>query len=115
MHFAGIGGAGMSGIARVMLARGVPVSGSDSADSATLKELEALGARAHVGHHAANLRDADTLVVSSAIRENNAELAEARRRGLRVVHRAGALAALARAIAASSRSPGRTARPRRPQ
>jgi UDP-N-acetylmuramate--alanine ligase len=95
VHFAGIGGAGMSGIARVMLARGVQVSGSDQAESATLKELESLGARVCVGHHAANLGDADTLVVSSAIREDNAELAEARRRGLRVVHRAGALAALA--------------------
>jgi UDP-N-acetylmuramate--alanine ligase len=95
VHFTGIGGAGMSGVARVMLARGVQVSGSDRAESATLKELESLGARVYVGHHAANLGDADTLVVSSAIREDNAELAEARRRGLRVVHRAGALAALA--------------------
>jgi len=60
VHFAGIGGAGMSGIARVMLARGVQVSGSDQAESATLKELESLGARAHVGHDAANLGDADT-------------------------------------------------------
>ncbi len=95
VHFAGIGGAGMSGIARVMLARGVRVSGSDQAESATLKELESLGARVHVGHDAANLGDADTLVVSSAIREDNPELAEARRRGMRVVHRAAALAALA--------------------
>jgi UDP-N-acetylmuramate--alanine ligase len=95
VHFAGIGGAGMSGIARVMLARGVQVSGSDQAESAALKELESLGARIHVGHDAANLGDATTLVVSSAIREDNAELAAARRRGLRVVHRAGALAALA--------------------
>jgi len=94
VHLVGIGGAGMSGIARVMLARGVTVSGSDSATSATLKELESLGARVHVGHDAANLRDADTLVVSSAIREDNPELAEARRRGLRVLHRAGALASL---------------------
>jgi UDP-N-acetylmuramate--alanine ligase len=95
VHFAGIGGAGMSGIARVMLARGVPVSGSDSADSPTLKELEALGARVHAGHDAANLGDADTLVVSSAIRDDNPELAQARGRGLRVLHRAGALASLA--------------------
>jgi UDP-N-acetylmuramate--alanine ligase len=94
VHFAGIGGAGMSGIARVMLARGVQVSGSDQAESATLKELESRGARVHVGHDSANLGDADTLVVSSAIREDNVEFAEARRRGLRVVHRAAALAAL---------------------
>jgi UDP-N-acetylmuramate--alanine ligase len=96
VHFAGIGGAGMSGIARLMLARAVPVSGSDSADSGTLKELQALGARVHVGHDAANLRDADTLVVSSAIRDDNPELAAARAHGLRVLHRAGALASLAR-------------------
>src|SRR5215472_1417616 len=94
VHFAGIGGAGMSGIARIMLARGVIVSGSDSAASAALTELEALGARVHVGHSAAHLGDADTLVVSSAIRQDNPELAEARRRGIRVLHRAGALAAL---------------------
>ena len=95
VHLAGIGGAGMSGIARVMLARGLPVSGSDAADSTTLKELQALGAQVHVGHDAANLGDADTLVVSSAIREDNPELAQARQRGLRVLHRAGALASLA--------------------
>ena len=94
VHFAGIGGAGMSGIARIMLARGVIVSGSDSAASAALTELEALGARVHVGHSAAHLGDADTLVVSSAIRQDNPELAEARRRGIRVLHRAAALAAL---------------------
>jgi UDP-N-acetylmuramate--alanine ligase len=94
VHFAGIGGAGMSGIARIMLARGVAVSGSDSAASAALTELEALGARVHVGHSAAHLSDADTLVVSSAIRPDNPELAEARRRGIRVLHRAAALAAL---------------------
>jgi len=95
VHFVGIGGAGMSGIARIMLARGVTVSGSDSsADSVALAELAALGARIHVGHAAGHVGDADTLVVSSAIRASNPELAEANRRGLRVVHRAAALAAL---------------------
>ena len=94
VHFAGIGGAGMSGIARIMLARGVSVSGSDSAASAALAELGTLGARVHVGHRAEYLGDADTLVVSSAIRQDNPELAEARRRGIRVLHRAGALASL---------------------
>jgi UDP-N-acetylmuramate--alanine ligase len=94
VHFVGIGGAGMSGIARIMLARGTAVSGSDSGASAALDELAALGARVHVGHAAGQLGDADTLVVSSAIRETNPELAEARRRGLRVLHRAAALAAL---------------------
>ena len=85
----------MSGIARIMLARGVEVSGSDTtADSAALAELAALGARVHVGHAAGQLGDADTLVVSSAIRADNPELVEANSRGLRVVHRAAALASL---------------------
>jgi len=95
VHFVGIGGAGMSGIARIMLARGVVVSGSDTtADSVPLAELAALGARVCVGHAAGHLGDADTLVVSSAIRADNPELVEANRRGLRVVHRAAALGAL---------------------
>jgi UDP-N-acetylmuramate--alanine ligase len=95
VHFAGIGGAGMSGIARIMLARGVEVSGSDTtADSAALTELAALGARIHVGHAAGQLGTADTLVVSSAIRADNPELTEANSRALRVVHRAAALASL---------------------
>jgi UDP-N-acetylmuramate--alanine ligase len=94
IHFVGIGGAGMSGIARIMLARGVGVSGSDSAPSEALSALGSLGARIHVGHSADHLGDADTLVVSSAIRDDNPELAAARRRGLRVLHRAGALASL---------------------
>jgi UDP-N-acetylmuramate-alanine ligase len=94
VHFVGIGGAGMSGIARIMLDRGTKVSGSDSGASAALDELAALGARVHVGHAAGQLGDADTLVVSSAIRDSNPELAEARRRGLRVLHRAAALASL---------------------
>jgi UDP-N-acetylmuramate--L-alanine ligase len=94
VHFVGIGGAGMSGIARIMLARGTEVSGSDSAAPAALEELAALGARVHTGHAAGHLGDADTVVVSSAIRESNPELAEARRRGLRVLHRAAALASL---------------------
>jgi UDP-N-acetylmuramate--alanine ligase len=94
VHFVGIGGAGMSGIARIMLARGTEVAGSDSAASAALDELAALGARVYTGHAAGQLSDADTLVVSSAIRDSNPELAEARRRGLRVLHRAAALASL---------------------
>jgi UDP-N-acetylmuramate--alanine ligase len=94
VHFAAIGGAGMSGIARIMLSRGVTVSGSDSADSALLAELAAAGARVHVGHAAANLGDADTLVVSTAIRADNPELAAARERGIRVLHRAAALASV---------------------
>jgi UDP-N-acetylmuramate--alanine ligase len=94
VHFIGIGGAGMSAIARIMVARGVTVSGSDSAGGAALDELAARGARVYVGHAAGQLGDADTVVVSSAIRQDNPELAEAGRRGLRVLHRAAALAAL---------------------
>jgi UDP-N-acetylmuramate--alanine ligase len=94
VHFAGIGGAGMSGIARIMLARGISVSGSDTGDSAALAELAALGARVHVGHAAGQLGGADTLVISSAIRADNPELVEAIARGLRVLHRAAALASL---------------------
>ncbi len=97
VHFAGIGGAGMSGIARIMLARGISVSGSDAKDSALLGELRALGASVHIGHAAGNLGSlgpGDTLVVSSAIRADNPELAEATRRGLRVLHRAAALASV---------------------
>jgi UDP-N-acetylmuramate--alanine ligase len=94
VHFAAIGGAGMSGVARIMLARGVPVSGCDSAASAQLDELAALGARVGVGHSPSHLDSADTLVVSSAIRPDNPELAAARARGMRVLHRAAALASV---------------------
>ena len=94
VHFTAIGGAGMSGIARIMLSRGITVSGSDSAASDLLDELAAAGARVRVGHAAENLGDADTLVVSTAIRPDNPELAAARRRGLRVLHRAAALASV---------------------
>ncbi|GAA3975984.1 UDP-N-acetylmuramate--L-alanine ligase [Thermobifida alba] len=94
VHFVGIGGAGMSGIARVLLQRGVEVSGSDARDSALLQELAELGATVHVGHAAEHVDTADTVVVSSAIRDTNPELAEARSRGLRVLPRAAALGAL---------------------
>jgi UDP-N-acetylmuramate--alanine ligase len=94
VHFIGIGGAGMSGIARILLARGVPVSGSDRRDTATLLALRALGARVAVGHDPAHLGDADTVVVSTAIRADNPELVAARDRGLAVLPRAVALAAV---------------------
>lgn len=94
VHLVGIGGAGMSGIARVLLARGSSVSGSDAKESVTLSALRALGAEIHVGHDAVQLRGADTVVVSTAIRESNPELAAARTSGVRVLQRAEALAAL---------------------
>jgi UDP-N-acetylmuramate--alanine ligase len=94
VHFVGIGGAGLSGIARIMLSRGIRVSGSDGTDSPTLDALCALGARVHLGHAADQLGDADTVVVSTAVREDNPEYAEAMRRGLRVLPRSAALAAV---------------------
>ena len=94
VHFIAIGGSGMNGIASMMLAHGIPVSGSDRQDSKYLRSLEAQGARVYVGHRAEQLGDASTVVASSAIREDNPELAEARRRGLRVLHRSAALGSL---------------------
>ncbi|MBV2362497.1 UDP-N-acetylmuramate--L-alanine ligase [Streptomonospora nanhaiensis] len=94
VHFVGMGGVGMSGIARVLLQLGVEVSGSDAKDSRLLRDLAELGADAHVGHDAAHVGTADTVVVSSAVRPDNPELVEARRRGLRVLPRAAALGAL---------------------
>jgi UDP-N-acetylmuramate--alanine ligase len=94
VHFIAIGGSGMNGIASMMLAHGIRVSGSDRQDSKYLRSLEAQGARVYVGHRAEQLGDATTVVVSSAIREDNPELVEARRRGLRVMHRSAALGSL---------------------
>jgi UDP-N-acetylmuramate--alanine ligase len=94
VHFIAIGGSGMNGIASMMLAQGIAVSGSDRQDSKYLRALEAQGARVYVGHRAEQLGNADTVVASSAIREDNPELAEARRRGLQVLHRSAALGSL---------------------
>jgi len=94
VHFVGIGGAGMSGIARILLGRGAPVSGSDAKESSVLLALRALGARVTVGHSASNLVDVDTVVFSTAIRANNPELMAAREAGLLVLPRAVALAAV---------------------
>ncbi len=111
VHLIGIGGAGMSGIARILLARGAQVTGSDARESATVLALRALGAHVDVGHDAAHLpAPPATVVVSSAIRETNPELAAARERGLPVVHRAQALAALTlgRRLAAVTGTAGKT-------
>jgi UDP-N-acetylmuramate--alanine ligase len=94
VHFVGIGGAGLSAIARIMLARGIVVSGSDGVDSPTLEALRALGARVHVGHATDQLGDADTVVVSTAVREDNPEYTAALARGLRVLPRSAALASV---------------------
>lgn len=94
VHFVGIGGAGMSGIARILRARGVAVSGSDVTESRTLTALRALGVDVHVGHDAAHVAGASTVVVSAAIRDTNPELVAAHEAGIGVIHRAQALAAV---------------------
>ncbi|MEU1011886.1 UDP-N-acetylmuramate--L-alanine ligase [Streptomyces sp. NPDC005890] len=94
-HFIGIGGAGMSGIAKILAQRGAKVAGSDAKESATAEALRALGATVHIGHAAEHLADdASCVVVSSAIRKDNPELARAAELGIPVVHRSDALAAL---------------------
>jgi UDP-N-acetylmuramate--alanine ligase len=100
VHLIGMGGAGMSGIARLLLARGGIVTGSDARDSRVLTALRQLGAGVFVGHDAAHLAEVSTgpepvtVVTSTAIRAANPELVEAHRLGLRVLPRAAALAAL---------------------
>lgn len=91
VHFVGIGGAGLSGIARIMLARGLSVSGSDARESRAVEALRALGARCYIGHAASQVHDVDTLVVSTAVREDNPEVVEAERLGLRLLPRSAAL------------------------
>ncbi|MFE0404141.1 UDP-N-acetylmuramate--L-alanine ligase [Streptomyces nigra] len=94
-HFIGIGGAGMSGIAKILAQRGAAVAGSDAKESATAEALRALGVTVHIGHAAGHLADdASCVVVSSAIRKDNPELARAAELGVPVVHRSDALAAL---------------------
>ncbi|MER7763550.1 UDP-N-acetylmuramate--L-alanine ligase [Streptomyces sp. NPDC097619] len=94
-HFIGIGGAGMSGIAKILAQRGAAVAGSDSRESATAEALRAQGATVHIGHAAGHLADEATcVVVSSAIRADNPELLRAAELDIPVVHRSDALAAL---------------------
>ncbi len=94
VHLIAIGGAGMSAVAKLLRARGVEVSGSDMADTSALASVRGSGARVHVGHDPAHVAGADTVVVSSAVREDNVELAAARAAGIRVLHRSQALASL---------------------
>ncbi|MFF1558618.1 UDP-N-acetylmuramate--L-alanine ligase [Streptomyces sp. NPDC058279] len=94
-HFIGIGGAGMSGIAKILARRGGRVAGSDARDSETAQALRAHGVTVHIGHAAGHLADdATCVVVSSAIRADNPELARAAELGIPVVHRSDALAGL---------------------
>ncbi len=94
VHVVGIGGAGMSGIARILVARGVPVSGSDAKDSRRVQALRALGVQVAIGHDGALVADADTVVVSTAIPTDNPERVAARNAGIRELGRAQALAAV---------------------
>src|SRR6201989_3361523 len=96
VHFVGVGGRGMSGIAEVLANLGYTVTGSDVADSANVKRLRDKGIRVAIGHKAENIDTADVLVVSSAIKRDNPELAAARAQRLPVVRRAEMLAELMR-------------------
>ena len=96
VHFVGIGGAGMSGIAEVLATQGYQISGSDLAASAATRRLEALGARITVGHDAANVAGADAVVVSTAVASDNPEVTAARERNVPIVPRALMLAELMR-------------------
>ena len=96
VHLIGIGGAGMSAVAVLLAAHGVPVSGSDAHGGPVLDALRAVGVDAVAGHDARHVDGVDTVVVSSAIRASNVELARARERGVRVLHRSEALALLMR-------------------
>ena len=96
IHFVGIGGIGMSGIAEVLLNLGYRVQGSDASDSANVKRLRDKGADVFIGHHAGNLGEAAVVVVSTAIRRDNPELLAAREKRLPVVRRAEMLAELMR-------------------
>ena len=96
VHFVGIGGSGMSGIAEVLLNLGYTVSGSDLKLSSVTGHLEALGATVFEGHAAANVGDAQVVVTSTAVRPSNPEVTEARRRGVPVIPRAEMLAELMR-------------------
>jgi UDP-N-acetylmuramate--alanine ligase len=96
VHFVGIGGAGMSGIAEVLVTLGYQVSGSDLSASAATRRLASLGAKVTVGHSPQNIEGADAVVISTAVGPDNPELAEARKRRIPVVPRALMLAELMR-------------------
>jgi len=96
LHFVGIGGSGMSGIAEILLNMGYSVSGSDMADSEVTRHLEKLGATIAFGHDAKNVGDAEVVVISSAIKPQNPEVVEAKSRFIPVIPRAEMLAELMR-------------------
>ena len=97
-HLIGIGGAGMSVVAQLLAARGARISGSDAHGGPAFDHLSDLGITTHLGHDAAHVPERSTVVVSTAIKETNPELAEARRRGQEVIHRSQALALAAQGL-----------------
>src|SRR6201987_6464374 len=110
MHFVGIGGIGMSGIAEVLVNLGYTVQGSDQADSANVKRLRDKGVKVVIGHAAENLAEAKVVVISSSIKPHNPELVAARAQRLPVVRRAEMLAELMRlkSCVAIAGTPGKT-------
>jgi UDP-N-acetylmuramate--alanine ligase len=98
IHFVGIGGIGMCGLAELLRAQGYAVTGSDLADGATVARLRALGVPVAIGHEAGHVGGADVVVVSSAVRATNPELVEARQRGIPVIPRAEMLAEVMRLV-----------------
>ena len=96
IHFVGVGGSGMSGIAEILHNLGYTISGSDLSDSATLRRLASLGIHTHVGHDAAHVARADAVVTSTAVQANNPEVIRARELRIPVVPRALMLAELMR-------------------
>lgn len=96
IHFVGIGGIGMSGIAEILLNLGYPVSGSDIKRSAITNRLKRLGANIHIGHRAAHVGQADVVVVSSAVQASNPEVVAASKKGIRIIQRAEMLSEIMR-------------------
>ncbi|HHH12848.1 MAG TPA: UDP-N-acetylmuramate--L-alanine ligase, partial [Thiolapillus brandeum] len=96
LHFVGIGGAGMNGIAQVMLNLGYEISGSDLAENAATRRLAEQGATIHIGHDPANVQGADAVIISSAVTGENPEVAAARAARIPVVPRAEMLAEIMR-------------------
>ena len=91
VHFVGIGGAALSGIARIMARQGVPVTGSDDHDTPFLPSLREIGVPCHLSYAASHVGDAETVVVTTAARDDNPEVLEARARGLRILPRSAGL------------------------
>ena len=94
VHFVGIGGIGMSGIAEVLLNLGYGITGSDLGQTDITQRLTSLGAVIHKGHHESNVSDADVVVTSTAVKKDNPEVMEAHRRNIPVIPRAEMLAEL---------------------